>query len=183
MAPPPTRNLAVSPCFHGCLSYFHRHFPPSAPHFHVPSICRSPVNSNPHPRIVPQSLCSSCQLLYLLGDLCLSPHSHIPSIFLSPVKSSPHPRIVPQSLCSICQLLDLLGDLHLWGVYGCGKDSLILIPFRLPQISCFTLSLKCFSSDPDSCSHVGFRELLQFSHTLRGSSVLSSVQSLLCPTI
>ena len=34
---------------------------------------------------------------------------------------------------------------------GCGKDCLILIPFRLPQISCFTLSLKCFSSDSDSC--------------------------------
>ena len=28
----------------------------------------------------------------------------------------------------------------------CGKDCLILIPFRLPQISCFPLSLKCFSS-------------------------------------
>ena len=33
------------------------------------------------------------------------------------------------------------------GMYGCGKDCLILIPFRLPQISCFTLSLKCFSSN------------------------------------
>ena len=29
------------------------------------------------------------------------------------------------------------------------KDCLILIPFRLPQISCFTLSLKCFSSDSE----------------------------------
>ena len=28
------------------------------------------------------------------------------------------------------------------GMYGCGKDCLILIPFRLPQISYFTLSLK-----------------------------------------
>ena len=47
-------------------------------------------------------------------------------------------------------------------MYGCGKDCLILIPFRLPQISCFTLSLKCFSSDSDSCSTVGIRPLLQF---------------------
>ena len=31
------------------------------------------------------------------------------------------------------------------GMYGCGKDCLILIPFRLPQISCCTHSLKCFS--------------------------------------
>ena len=42
-----------------------------------------------------------------------------------------------------------------WGVYDCGKDCLILIPFRLPQISCFTLSLNCFSSDSDSCLAVG----------------------------
>ena len=27
-----------------------------------------------------------------------------------------------------------------WGMYGCSKDGLILIQFRLPQISCFTLS-------------------------------------------
>ena len=32
-------------------------------------------------------------------------------------------------------------------MYGCSKDCLTLIPFRLPQISCFTLGLKCFSSD------------------------------------
>ena len=42
-------------------------------------------------------------------------------------------------------------------MYGCDKDCLILIPFRLPQISCFTLSLKCFSSDSDSCPTVGIR--------------------------
>ena len=39
-------------------------------------------------------------------------------------------------------------------MYDCGKDCLILIPFRLPLISCFTLSLKCFSSDSDSCPSV-----------------------------
>ena len=41
------------------------------------------------------------------------------------------------------------------GWYGCGKNCLILIPFRLPQISCFILSLKCFSSDSDSCPQCG----------------------------
>ena len=40
-------------------------------------------------------------------------------------------------------------------VYGWGKDCLILIPFRLPKISCFTLSLRCFFSDSDNCLHVG----------------------------
>ena len=40
-------------------------------------------------------------------------------------------------------------------MYDCSKDCLILILFRLPQISCFTLCLKCFSSDSDSCPSVG----------------------------
>ena len=56
-------------------------------------------------------------------------------------------------------------------MYGC-KDCLILIPFRLPQISCFTLSLKCFSSDSDNCPDVGIRPLLQFPHLLRAGPVL-----------
>ena len=46
-------------------------------------------------------------------------------------------------------------------VYGCGKACLILFPFRRPQISCFPLSLKCFSSDSDSCPAVGIRPLPQ----------------------
>ena len=57
-------------------------------------------------------------------------------------------------------------------MYGCGKDCLILIPFRLPQISCFTLSLKYFSSDSDSCPNVGIGPLLQFPHPLRAGPVL-----------
>ena len=34
IAPPPTHDLAVSVCFHGCLAFFHWHFPsrfPSSP--------------------------------------------------------------------------------------------------------------------------------------------------------
>ena len=58
------------------------------------------------------------------------------------------------------------------GTYGCGKDCLILIPFRLPQISCFTLSLKSFSSESDNCPDVGIGPLLQFSHQLRAGPVL-----------
>ena len=57
-------------------------------------------------------------------------------------------------------------------MYGCGKACLILIPFRLPQISCFTLTLKCFSSDSDNFPHVGMGPLLQFTHLLRASPVL-----------
>ena len=47
-------------------------------------------------------------------------------------------------------------------MYGCGEDCLVLIPFRLPQISCYPLSLKCFSSDSDNCPDAGIGSLLQF---------------------
>ena len=57
-------------------------------------------------------------------------------------------------------------------MYGCSKDGLILIPFRLPQISCFTLSPKCFSSDSDNCPDAGIRPLLQFPHLPRAGPVL-----------
>ena len=57
-------------------------------------------------------------------------------------------------------------------MYGCIKDCLILMPFRLPQISCFTLSLKCVSFDSDICPFLGIRPLLQFPHPLRADPVL-----------
>ena len=62
--------------------------------------------------------------------------------------------------------------LPVWGTYGCGKDCLILIPFRLPHISCFTLILKCFSSDSDRCPDVGIGPLLHFPHLQRAGPVL-----------
>ena len=43
---------------------------------------------------------------------------------------------------------------------------------RLPQSSGFILSLKCFSSDPDSYSKGGMENLLQFSHLPRAGRVL-----------
>ena len=130
MAPPPIRDSAVSPCFHGAW-------------FSSTGIC--------HHNLLP----------------------HIPSIRLSAVNSSPHLGIAPQSLNSSSQLLRLQGTLvPVKGMYGCSKDCLILIPCRLPQISCSTLSLKCFSSDSDNCPAVGIRPLLQFSHPLRAGPVL-----------
>ena len=57
-------------------------------------------------------------------------------------------------------------------MYDCGKDCLILIPFRLPQVSCFTLSLKCFSSDSDNRPDVRIRPLLQSPHLPRAGPVL-----------
>ena len=101
-----------------------------------------------------------------LSSTSISHHNllpHIPLICLSMVNSSPHPGIAAQSLNSSSQLLHLQQTcVPVRGMYGCGKDCLILVPFRLPQISYFTLSLKCSSSDSNNCPDVGIRPLLQF---------------------
>ena len=57
-------------------------------------------------------------------------------------------------------------------MYGCSKDCLIHIPFRLPQIRCFSLSLKYFSSDSDNCPSVGIGPLLQFPHPMKAGPIL-----------
>ena len=57
-------------------------------------------------------------------------------------------------------------------MYGYCKACLILTPFRLPQISYFTLSLKRFSSDSDNCPNVRIGPLLQFPHPPRAGPVL-----------
>ena len=40
-APPPPHDSAVSPCFHGCPAFLHRHFPPQSLPSHPlnPSLC------------------------------------------------------------------------------------------------------------------------------------------------
>ena len=58
------------------------------------------------------------------------------------------------------------------GMYGCGKDCLILIPFRLPQISYHLLSALKVSPDSDNCPDVGIGSLLQFPHPPRAGLVL-----------
>ena len=60
-------------------------------------------------------------------------------------------------------------------MHGCAKDCLILIPFRLPPSSCFTLSLKRFSSDSDNHPAVGIGPLLQFPHPPRAGLVLRTL--------
>ena len=98
---------------------------------------------------------------------------HIPSIHVSAVNSSPRLGIAPQSLNSSSQPLHLPGTyIPVWGMYGCSKDCLALIPFRLPQISCFTFSRKCLYSDSYNCLNVGIRPLLQFPQWLRAGPVL-----------
>ena len=137
--------------------------------------------------VAPPPTCDSAVSPCLHG--CLAFHHdlppHIPSIRLSAVNNSPCPGIAPQSLSSISQPLPLPGDPHSCLAYVLlGKNHLILIPFRLPRISYFTLSLKCFSSDSDNCPAVGIRPLLQFLHPPRAGPVLLTLLFFprVCPT-
>ena len=81
----------------------------------------------------------------LLSSTGISSHnlvSHIPSIRLPAGNSSSRPGIAPQSLTPAPSCYAFQGNsIPVRGMYGCSKDYLILIPFRLPQISCFTPSL------------------------------------------
>ena len=95
---------------------------------------------------------------------------HLPSIHLSTVNSIPKLQLQP---------LPLPGDpsscpAYVWLQQGLSDSRSIW----LPQISCFTLSLKCFSSDSDSCRPVGVGPLLQFPHPPRVGPVLLTLQFL-----
>ena len=120
------------------------------------------------PAPVPDSAVSPCFqdcLAFLLPLL--------PSVSLSTANSSPRPGIAPQSLHFSPQPQCLPGDLHpCLDTYDCGKDCLLPIPFRLPQSSCFILSLKCFSPNPDNCPDMGIGPLLQLPHPPRAGPVL-----------
>ena len=144
MAPNPTCDSAVSPCFHGYLAFLHRHFPPQSPPSHPLSLSlRSQQQPSP-------------------WDCSTIPNLQLPADGISQVSQE-------------SSLEDSFQGIYMpvWGMYGGGKGCLILIPFRLPQISCFTLSLKCFSSDSDSCPAVGIRPLLRFPHLLRAGESYS----------
>ena len=132
MASPPTCDSAVSPCFHGCHVFFHRHSPPQS----IPCLISS------------QSVSQQSTAPLALG-LLHNPQTPGPSHYTFQGTHIP-----------------------VQGMYGCSKDCLILISFRLPQISCFTLNLKCFSSVLDNCPTVGTGPLLQFPLPPRAGPVL-----------
>ena len=96
-----------------------------------------------------------------------SPPSHPFSLSLHS-QQQPLPWDCSTILNSSSQPLHLLGQLHPCLGYVC----LILIPYRLSPVNCFTLSLKCFSSDSDNCPEVGIGTLLQFPHLPRAGPVL-----------
>ena len=62
MAPPTKRYSAVSPCFHGCLAFLHRHFPPHSPPSHPlnPSLHSQQQPSPWDCSTIPKTLAPSC---------------------------------------------------------------------------------------------------------------------------
>ena len=121
-----------SPCFHGCLAFLHRHFPPQSP----PS---RPLGPTPHSQQQTSPWdCSTIPTLQLPGAVPSGKHTSLSGV----------PMAATRIVC------------------------VILIPFGLPQISCYTLSLKCFSSDSDNCPDVGIGPLLHFPHPPGAGPVL-----------
>ena len=113
---------------------------------------------------------------------------HIPSICLSVVNSSPHPGIAPHPWTPGPSHCTFQGtSLSVQDMYGCDKDYLILIQFRLSQISCFTVNLTCFisdsfaliwGSDPCLSSPTCWRQVQSYSHSYFFSLVPLSYQIL-----
>ena len=90
MAAPAVCDSALSPCFHGCPAFLHRHFPPHSPPSHPLdlSLCSQQHSC---PGIAPQSLNSSSQLLHHLGYVWLRQglsDSHSTSVQFSLVTQS-----------------------------------------------------------------------------------------------
>ena len=106
-----------------------------------------------------------------------SPQSVSPQSTAALTLGSLHNPLIPAASCCVFQETNIPA----WDMYSCGKDCLILTPFRLPQIGCVTFSFKCFSSDSDSCPDVGIRPLLQFPHLPRAGPVLLTL--LLSPRV
>ena len=100
-----------------------------------------------------------------------------PQAFLTTISSFTSPWT---TLCAMIPILQLLGVVLFRGpasLSGLGMTAarivcVILTPVRLPQVICFTLSFKCFSSVPNNCPTVGIRPLLQFPQLARAGQVL-----------
>ena len=129
---------------------------------------------SPHPTPRPPNVTQQYHLASLAAWLYSTNISHTSLLSISPQSTVAltlglfHSPLTPAPSCCPFQGTSV----PFWHMYGCGKDCLILIPFRLPQISCFMLSFKCFSSDSDSCPSVVIGPLLQFPHLLRAGPVL-----------
>ena len=98
-------------------------------------------------------------------------------------QQQPSPGIAPQSLSSSSQPPRPPGDLPSWlGFVWLRQGLSAFTPLGLPQVRCFALSLKCFSSDSNSCPDAGIRPLLWFPHPQRAGPVLLTPLFALVPS-
>ena len=135
------------------------------PWMHTHQVC-SDTDCLSHRSDGPISLFSSLWKLAIRRPLCLS-FSIVPPIhalrgfpYLGSFSVVRCVRHLEGSPWLGCQSVDQ-NIRHLKGHPGWG-----------PTITCFTLSLKCFSSDADSCPDVGIRPLLHFPLRQRAAPVL-----------
>ena len=183
-APPIKHGSAVSPGFHGCPAFLHRPFPLQSSPSHPldPSLCNqqqpSPCDCLTIPKLQLPATAPSREPAFLLR-VCMAVARTVWFSFCLKVKvkSLSHVWLFATRWTVAHQAPSSMGfsrqeywsglpfpsprDLPDPGVKprspalqgGALTSEPIL--FRLPQISCFTLSLKCFSSDSDDCPDVG----------------------------
>ena len=78
MAPPTKHDSRVSPCFHGCPAFLHRHFPSQSPPSHPlnPSLCHqqqpSPWDCFATPKFQLPATAPSREPAFLFG-VCMAP--------------------------------------------------------------------------------------------------------------
>ena len=113
--------------------------------------------------LAPPAMCDSAVSPSFCGCLAFL-HRHFP-----PQPPPPHPLDLSlQSATTFTLGLFHIPKLQLPATMPPRRPGvrMALIPFRLPLISCFPLSLKCFSSDSDNCPHVRMGPLPQYSLVL-----------------
>ena len=81
MAPPPTHDSAVSPCFHGCLAFLLRHFPLQSP----PSL---PLDPSLHSQKQPSPWdCSTIPKLQLAAAVHSRGPSSLPGVCMAAART------------------------------------------------------------------------------------------------
>ena len=145
VASPFIHDSAVSPCFHGCLAFLHRHFPPRSPPSHPldPSLCSQ---QQPSP-----------------SDCSTSPKLQLPA-----AAPSRRPMFLPGVHMTAARTVWF--SFHL----GCHRSAVSLSALNVSLLtqkrkSCFLFFLFSFSHN---CPAVGIGPLLQFPHPWRAGPVL-----------